>query len=307
MSLVNDALKKARLEAARQDAARRGLPMPGTQLATGPRVGSQTLVRIGVVAAVALLALLLFLAGGRFGALGEPRADATAAQAADSRGARLEETAAPGERAEPPPAPPRLPAPDQPSNRPQSQASDLTPGPTPAPAPAASQDVPPATGSVSSASPRSATEPSGAVSLEPRSASPPARPAKPPEPTPPTPDRSRSTASSPSRQARATGGRAETPPAGPGGERRVRIVSPGQTARPAAAEAPKTAVRVLELPGAVRIELGGIAWSEERPFALMNGRVVGPGDVVESLAVVAIAQRHVELQGDAGHFLLRLK
>lgn len=87
----------------------------------------------------------------------------------------------------------------------------------------------------------------------------------------------------------------------------MRIVTPTAPAQPAGGEPPQTAVRVLELPGAVRIELGGIAWSEQRPFALLNGRVVGPGDVVESLAVVAVARRHVELQGEAGHFLLRLK
>ena len=66
-------------------------------------------------------------------------------------------------------------------------------------------------------------------------------------------------------------------------------------------------VRTLELPGAIRVELGGIAWSEERPFALINGRVVGRGDRVESLTVVAIEPRHVELRGPDGRYQLRLK
>lgn len=89
--------------------------------------------------------------------------------------------------------------------------------------------------------------------------------------------------------------------------REVRIAAADPQPEETAAPAPETVVRKLELPGSIQIELGGIAWSEERPFALINGRVVGPGDQVETLTVVEIEPKHVELRGGEGHYLVRIK
>ena len=87
----------------------------------------------------------------------------------------------------------------------------------------------------------------------------------------------------------------------------VRIVTADPEPAATSPPAPRTYVRQIELPDSRIVELGGIAWSEQRPFALINGRVVGPGDVVESLEVVRIEPRQVELRGDGERYLLRLK
>ena len=55
---------------------------------------------------------------------------------------------------------------------------------------------------------------------------------------------------------------------------------------------------MAELPGNVSLELGGIAWSSNRPFALINGNVLGQGDRVAGFTIVAIEPRQVELQGE---------
>jgi FtsZ-interacting cell division protein ZipA len=265
--------------------------MPGAQLAPEPRIGSQTLVRIGVVAAVAMVALLLFLAGRRSGTVeGQP-----AAGTAQS----VERTAVEPTAVEPMAAEPGSVA--TPEGNGSDSASDEVAAASTAPVERAA--TPTRSTSESAISPRPQREPEPHARetglREPAAA--PARSAPPSDR--PAPTATETAAPTP---AAATPPREQRSEA----ERRVRIVKPErptEEANDAASRELQTAVRVLELPGAVRIELGGIAWSEERPFALVNGRVVGPGDVVESLAVVAIAQRHVELQGEAGHFLLRLK
>jgi len=274
MSLVNDALKKARLEAARQDAARRGLPMPGAQLAASPRVGSRALAGIGVVAALVVVALLLFLAGRRFAtvedpppttiarAVESPAAEATAIDPTTTPAVPIRESAVPAPEPARSESEPTVPQHTQPAPEPPIEAAEIREPAvtTPRPAPPSTQAAPPATETPTPAPAPAATRP---------------------------------------RERRAQA------------DRRVRIVRPERPADDAgdttSTGEPETAVRVLELPGAIRLELGGIAWSEERPFALVNGRVVGPGDVVEKMAVVAITQRHVELQGEPGHYLLRLK
>lgn len=269
MSLVNDALKKARLEAARQDAARRGLPMPGAQLAGRSGPSSRVLARVGALAAVVVLALLVFLAGRRFGSVEPPReapveagvtaaVDPVAAPGVETVESDHAESPAPAEplpvTAPQPVPPPREPEPRVDAGATRSPRRSEPAAAPEAPSPAAEESAPVAGTSSLAAGPSDRT----------------ARRRRDPEP-------------------------------------RVRIVSPNASSPAAGAEPPLSVARVLELPGAIRIELGGIAWSEQRPFALVNGRVVGPGDVVESLTVVAIAQRHVELEGEAGHFLLKLK
>ena len=46
------------------------------------------------------------------------------------------------------------------------------------------------------------------------------------------------------------------------------------------------------------IELGGIAYSEDRPIAVINGSVVSPGDMIAGFTIVAIEPERVELEAD---------
>ena len=55
------------------------------------------------------------------------------------------------------------------------------------------------------------------------------------------------------------------------------------------------------------IELSGIAWSETGPFALINGRVVGPGSTVGAYTLEAIRPGHVVLAGEGRRIQLNLQ
>lgn len=65
--------------------------------------------------------------------------------------------------------------------------------------------------------------------------------------------------------------------------------------------------RRVELAGGETIELGGIAWSETGPFALINGRVVGPGEKVGGFRVIRIEPKQVEIEAGGETIYLRLK
>ena len=66
-------------------------------------------------------------------------------------------------------------------------------------------------------------------------------------------------------------------------------------------------VQSFPLPQGGAIELGGIAWSETGPFALLNGRVVGPGAVIQGYTLEHIRPGHVELTGDGRRIQLSLQ
>lgn len=55
------------------------------------------------------------------------------------------------------------------------------------------------------------------------------------------------------------------------------------------------------------IDLGGIAWSESEPFALLNGQVVGVGEHIRTYEVIEIQQDQVVLQKDSDRIVLKLK
>lgn len=55
------------------------------------------------------------------------------------------------------------------------------------------------------------------------------------------------------------------------------------------------------------VDLEGIAWSESEPFALLNGQVVGVGEIVRAYRVTEIHQDRVLLQQGEDFILLRLK
>jgi hypothetical protein len=62
-----------------------------------------------------------------------------------------------------------------------------------------------------------------------------------------------------------------------------------------------------ELTDGITLELGGIAWSEFGPIALLNGRAVGQGERVNGYLVVEIEPQQVELRGTVGTLFIRLK
>ncbi len=66
-------------------------------------------------------------------------------------------------------------------------------------------------------------------------------------------------------------------------------------------------VRHADLKDNLSIELGGIAWSESGPYALLNGRVVGIGESVSGLIVRQIEPLEVVLEGQGRTISLRLK
>ncbi len=63
----------------------------------------------------------------------------------------------------------------------------------------------------------------------------------------------------------------------------------------------------VALPGGAKIELGGIAWSETEPRALLNDRIVGVGAFVEGYTVSKIETDRVELQKDGATIVVTVK
>ena len=70
--------------------------------------------------------------------------------------------------------------------------------------------------------------------------------------------------------------------------------------RPTALVDGKTYVGSVTLPGGARIELGGIVYSESNPTALVNGKIVGTGAVIEGFLIQRIEENRVELSNPAG-------
>ena len=75
----------------------------------------------------------------------------------------------------------------------------------------------------------------------------------------------------------------------------------------AAAGGVETHVRRAPVPGGGWIQLGGIAFSADQPVALLNGRVVSVGEVVEGFTVISIAPKRVELRGHGSTLVLTLE
>jgi len=77
-------------------------------------------------------------------------------------------------------------------------------------------------------------------------------------------------------------------------------------ARPSAPST-RTYAGSVSLSGGEKIELGGIAWSEEEPRALLNDRIVGVGGFVEGYAVSKIETDRVVLEKDGATIVLTVK
>ncbi len=292
MSLIGDALGRAREEAARRDAIRRGVPPPHTAVARreSPSWIWGLVVLLAVGLGMSLLAVLLLLRR-------EPPANA-AVTAAPTATVAVPGVAAPGSAAA--------------SLAGSPEASPATaPGAAAAPSAGPAGGTPTAAGStvgeVVTDPARGATPEAGSAGA---SSSARGRPAAPPAPAP-----------APSRTAGSTrgGSRATAPPAAAEHVARdesgvlvtLPSADPGSSPRDfadaAAAGEARVFVREAVLPDGATLTLGGIAWSETGPFALLNGRVVGPGERVEGYRVVEIEPRRVQLRGHAGTLFIGLE
>ena len=250
MSLIGEALKRARLEAARREGEERGTVYASAPAYTPRRRRPP----IAVVIAGAGIAGLL--AGtGAFWAL---------------RGGAPE------------------------SRRPEA----------PAPAPALSAPVPaPQVADARPLAPSSAPElaaPPPAPAPAPKTIAPPAAPVAPPVPVAPP------RASAPVAPPAAPPTKAAAAPASP---RSAAKAGPGS---PAPAGAPpaegRSYSRAVDLPGGQRLELDGIVASPTDPLAMMNRRLMAPGEVINGYTLVRIEPKRVEMRGpDGATFFLSLR
>lgn len=238
MSLISDALKKARQEAARQDSLRQGLPYAMGSTDAPARSRSAPLL--------AGLAVGLLLAAGLAGLFFLMRPEPEA---------RIAETAPPAEVREEPAAP--VAPPVAPQIVEPAVPETAAPGPVPTPIPEVQT----------------------------------------PEPAPPQEIRP-----SPLPQP-------EAPPAPP-----VVVAPPAppvqETAPPAPAPAlqeSRSYVGEVPVPGGGVLRLNGIAFSTESPVAVLDGKVVGPGEVVQGFTVVEIRQNQVKLEGHGETVFVSLK
>jgi hypothetical protein len=53
----------------------------------------------------------------------------------------------------------------------------------------------------------------------------------------------------------------------------------------------------VPIPGGGAVRLNGIAFSQERPVAVLDGRVMGPGEAIHGFTIAAIEAGRVKLQG----------
>lgn len=242
MSLISDALKKARQEAARQDSLRQGLPYAVGTTSAPDRGRSAPLL--------AGLAVGLLLAGGLAGLFYFVRPEREVEPEA-----RIAETAPPVEVREESATPPVAPQISEPAV-PETAPPALIPAPIP-----------------------EVRTPQPAPPLE-------VQPAPQPQPQP------------------------ETPPAPP-----VVVAPPAppvQEAAPPPAPAPapqegRSYVGEVPVPGGGVLRLNGIAFSTESPVAVLDGKVVGPGEVVQGFTVVEIRQNQVKLEGHGETVFVSLK
>ena len=371
MSLIDEALKRARMEAAQKAAEGEGLPYPAIPRHLAPRRRRGWLAPAIVAVAVAAGLLIGWAMASR-----GPHGEQAASRGGDGTGAGpvTSGPATPagvardplpagtgGEPAAPPPSgsPPSEPAPPgpvqsdpAPSAPPPGEesvasptalerqaAQPITSGPArpsevtrdprpvvPPPAPTAprqADEPPPAAPSARPAPDGpSADEPEAPTSAGNQPATPPADPTRAAtpddEPVGAEPVDARTEESVSDRSAQPTADRRPRPgtqaPAATAltdPDSGLLLVLPDQPAEadpeaPAAAAA-ESYVQTYPLPGGGTIELGGIAWSETGPFALLNGRVVGPGAVIQEYTLERIRPGHVELAGDGRRIHLSLQ
>ncbi len=269
MSLIDEALKRARQEAAQQDAARRGAAQPWMPMPLAPLPAR----RLPVAAIGAIALALLLVGGGTVWLLGRGAPSPATPSPAPPRLAAVSTPGAPAPAA----AAPALPAPNGPSDRrDQSDRSQAVAAPPEATRRAtvderASQrrDV----ASNQTAAPR------------------PARDRRADRAETGEPARESSSATRSSTESRIAAKTAEARP----------------KLETAAPEDGSSHVREVALPNGHKLELRGIAFSDTQPVVLINGKVLSPGEAVEGYTVAAIEQGRVTLKGGTGTLYLTLQ
>lgn len=277
MSLIDEALKRARQEAARQDAVAREerykqVPViPG--LRSRPARSPMPLILSGVVAAC--LAVGIAIGVGLSREEERPR-DTRIAEAVPPR-TRVAESAP----VQPEPAPalasevPTAPVLEEAEEEPEQPASPPVQEPSPTPAPDPAEEA------ARTAAQRAAER---EIQLPPAQPEPriEVRPSQPPVEEP------------------VTGPAAQTPPAVPS--------QPAQSAPAPTAPAESGTVRTFQREMPVQggtLRLNGIAFSDQ-PVALFDDKVVAPGESIAGYKVVAIEPKRVRLEGPGGVVFVEL-
>jgi hypothetical protein len=111
----------------------------------------------------------------------------------------------------------------------------------------------------------------------------------------PAPPRPRATRLGPSQEEAEVGGETVVPP------------PPQGIAQSAGVSSGKTYAGSVSLPGGAKIELGGIAWSQTEPRALLNDRIAAVGAYVEGFTVTKIEQDRVALEKDGVTIFISVK
>ena len=300
MSLVNDALRKARLEAARQETNRAGAILPTLGQVRQER--EQRSIPIRTVGMVALfgIALLSFLyikltddpdlpiepTGGVVSSSSLPP---TATSPNQGVSVGEPETAGVARATQPP-------APETPVA--QATSAQDTPGVRPDRRPVTTETRRRTSPAPASSPPRDAVA------------------AETPLSTSPTSEPRRSAGDARARTEESTAGVGTTPITP---ERAAETASSGPVpeAEAAASEVSPAAetpaagiesfVRQATIPGLGSFSLDGIAWSSDRPFALVNGQVIGPGGSVDGATLAQVARDRVVLERDGRRFELTLR
>ncbi len=275
MSLINEALKRARVEAARRDAAAKGVPAAALPIYV-PRRQPPWLAPVAGFAAglvaVAMAAGAFWLVRRPATAAGDGVASVVATSGAVTE--PLPQVAAPPSLTQvAAPRPARDPSPDQrPVNRPiasserpsESRPNDrrastsqpAAPPVVPPPVTPPPEVSPPAVAPSASRPPRSvAVTPAASA---PAASAPVAAPALPPEASPPD----------------AGGIRTYLRQAAPAG-------------------------------GSVKVDF--IVWSESQPFAQINGELLSSGQSIDGYTLLVVERERVQLEGGGERFWLRVK
>jgi hypothetical protein len=250
MSLISDALKRARQEAARQDSLRQGVPyamgVADPPVRRAPWISLLAGLGAGCILAAAVFALAFFAGWGPFH---KPTVETRTAEiptAATPQPPVTEPVSAPAALPAVPPQEQAAPAPaPKPAPEPPSVVEERRPAPPVETPPVVIRRTPPEV---------VPTTPAPVAEVE--------RPAPAPVPAAPTPT-------------------VPAAPAGNSGELTEGQVYTGE----------------VPVPGGGSLKLNGIVFSQDHPIAVLDGRVMGPGESVQGFTVVAIESGRVKLQG----------
>jgi cytoskeletal protein RodZ len=99
---------------------------------------------------------------------------------------------------------------------------------------------------------------------------------------------------------------AEKRPAPPA-EERPNASAPAESRNPRGLANGRTYVGEVAIPDGGKVTLEGIVWSEANPVALINGKVLPPGGIVEEFTIASIQPDRVELKGRGITIFVSLK